>query len=791
MLAPDSPSSAPAGAQQAPPPQFAHPTWASSRKDMVGASLGSSRLWFTIAEGIVTEVYYPRIDIPQIKDLGFIIADDAGFWVELRQHLDYKVTLPGPGIPAVDITHRHPRFTFTLRVCPSQARDVLLINFKLEGDAALRPYALLAARLGGDAENNIASVGNFGGRAMLWAEQTPFGLALAAVDGRGGDAWRRASAGCSESSDGWTDFDRHGRMTWRYDSAGPGAVALTGELPAEATLALGLSTSKEAAATLAVSALLEDFSIAWDQQRDAWTRWLEASQRPKLRDDLDHALALSATVLKVHQDRTYRGAAVASLAVPWGNASHSRGGYHLVWPRDLVETAGALVVLNAMPEARDTLRYLIATQQADGHWHQNQWLGGTPFWQGVQLDESGFPILLAAALRERDALDGIPAGDSIRRAAGFIARTGPGTGQDRWEEDAGVNIFTLAVTIAALVESSAFLEGEAAAFALKLADYWNARLESWTFVEDTDLGKKFGVKGYYIRTLPTGSLTHKEALAEAVPIKNLMSDPDVAASAQVATDFLQLTRFGLRRADDPHILDSVKIIDAMLKTETPNGPVWHRYNDDGYGEHEDGCAFDGAGIGRGWPLLTGERGHYAVVAGEDPLPYIEAMMAMSGPTGLIPEQVWDSAPIEKYDLKLGKPSGSAMPLVWAHAEFIKLCHSKIAGRPVDRPVATWARYGGRRPEIDYAIWGPNMRPRRLPQGHRLIIAILAPARVHWGTGGWKDVQDVDTHDTGLGVHVARLDVAGLKGGDSVQFTFFWTERQAWEGKNYEMRVEVE
>ena len=142
---------------------------------MVGASLGSSRLWFTVAEGILTEVYYPRIDIPQIKDLGFIIADDRGFWVELRRHMNYRVTLPCPGVPAVEIEHRHPRFVFTLRICPSQRRDVLLLRCQLEGDASLRPYALLAARLGGDAVDNIASVGSFGGRAMLWAEQGPFG----------------------------------------------------------------------------------------------------------------------------------------------------------------------------------------------------------------------------------------------------------------------------------------------------------------------------------------------------------------------------------------------------------------------------------------------------------------------------------------------------------------------------------------------------------------------------------------------------------------------------------------
>ena len=109
--------------------------------------------------------------------------------------------------------------------------------------------------------------------------------------------------------------------------------------------------------------------------------------------DIDRVLELSATVLKVHQDRTYRGAAVASLSAPWGDSSQSRGGYHLVWSRDLVETAGALVAMEEYSDARDVLRYLIATQQENGHWYQNQWLGGTAFWQGIQLDEAAFPIL--------------------------------------------------------------------------------------------------------------------------------------------------------------------------------------------------------------------------------------------------------------------------------------------------------------------------------------------------------------------------------------------------------------
>ena len=774
---------------KAPQAAQSHPTWASARKDMVGTSLGTSRVWFTVAEGILTEVYYPRIDIPQIKDLGFIIADDKGFWVELRRLGDYTVTLAKPGVPAVEIVHRHPRFTFTVRICASERCDVVLLDCRLEGDAGLRPYALLAPRLGGDFDNNQAEVAFHNGRAVLWAEQGPFGLALSAVDPDGKDAWKRCSVGCLEESDGWQDFSRNGRMTWQYDSAGPGAIALMGELPREATLALGLGTSKEAAATLAVSTLMAEFDAIWDAQCGTWGAWLAKGRWPqKLRDDLSHMLALSAMVLKVHQDRTYCGATVASLSVPWGDSSQSRGGYHLVWSRDLVETAGALVAMESYDDAQDVLRYLIATQQTDGHWFQNQWIGGTPFWQGVQLDEVAFPVLLAAALHDRNALAGIPVKDMVLRALRFIAREGPSTGQDRWEENSGVNAFTLAIAIAALVDGSAFLDGEARDFALKLADCWNARIEDWTFVKDTPLARTLGVSGYYIRTAPADALTYDGSQTEHIAIKNVVRDPDLPADEQIATDFLQLVRYGLRSADDPHILDTIKVIDQRLKTDTPSGPVWHRYNGDGYGEHEDGSGFDGTGQGRGWPLLVGERGHYALAAGDDALPYLETMMAMTGPLGLIPEQVWDSAPIAVRGLESGKPSGSAMPLVWAHGEFIKLCYSRTLGYPVDRPSATWARYHGKRPTVAGVIWGPRDHPQHLRAGQTLTVALRAPARVRWGINDWQTPGEVDTHDTGLGVHAVDLPVAKLMAGNTIRFTFYWLETQSWEGRDYEMTI---
>ncbi|MGH8127670.1 MAG: glycoside hydrolase family 15 protein [Gammaproteobacteria bacterium] len=773
---------------QAPEANNSQPTWAPADKDVVGTSLGSSRLWYTLAEGIVTEVYYPRIDIPQIKDLGFIVADDQGFWTEIRRNGDYDIKLADDAIPAVSLTHRHERFTLRLRICPHQKRDALLIDMELEtDDKALRVYALLAPRPGGDTERCVGEAISDRGRKILWAEAAPFGIALAAFDSDGRDAFARISAGCVGASDGWQDFNRNGRMSWEYDRA-EGEVALIGELPQRATLALGFAGTKESAVTLAVASLAEDFDAIWQTQIDAWKAWAETVSVPKLPARLETIFKRSAMVLKTHGDRTFHGAMVASLAVPWGETSTSRGGYHLVWPRDLVESAGALGFSGAVADARDVLRYLIATQQADGHWLQNQWLGGKPFWSGVQLDETAFPVLLAGVLADYDALENIPVTDMARRALAFIAANGPVTAQDRWEEDAGINTFTLAIAIAALVEGARFLSKREAELALMLADSWNARIEDWTWVEHGDLADQLGVEGYYLRIAPAAVLSDEKAKHDQELIKNRSYDNHLAAEDQIATDFLQLVRYGLRRADDPKIVASVHAMDKLLRTDTPNGPVWHRYNNDGYGEHRDGRPFDGTGRGRGWPLLTGERGHYALAAGEDPLPYLEAMAAMTGPGGMIPEQVWDTDPIPERGLYPGQPSGSAMPLVWAHGEFIKLAVSHKEGKPCDRPARVWERYQGKRPQIDWRLWAFNCQPRSMPAAHTLRILLPAAATVHWGVNGWQKVRDSKTREIGLGLHSVDLPTRKLAAGSSVEMTFHWHDSDTWQGEDFHVEI---
>jgi len=760
---------------------------------MVGCSLGMSRLWFTIGGGIVNEVYYPRVDIPQIRDLGFLVADGRGFWVEVKRLWRHTVEFLAPGVPAVRIVHRHERFELTLRVIPAVERDALLIDVVLTGDETLRPYALLAPHLGGSGMSNHAEVADYHGRRVLWGQQGPYALALAAADGEQRDAWGRASAGYVGMSDGWQDFARNGAMTWEYSSAGPGNVALLGELPRSAVLALAFGSSVESAATLALTALFEPFDHTRDRHAAGWTQWYEKSRVPAeyLRDLPANCVAqfhVSSMVLRSHQDKTYPGAMVASLSVPWGNTKEEREGYHLVWPRDLVECAGAMLAIGAGREAGNTLRYLLATQLSDGHWNQNQWLGGKPYWRGVQLDETALPVLLAAFLAERGALQGTEVADMILRALSFLVRNGPSSDQDRWEESAGLNTFTLAACIAALVAGAPSLPADARELALDFADYWNSRLEDWTAVYDTPLARQFGIPGYYVRVAPPQAVTDRGAFDRVLPIKNQALDPGLPAMAQFGVDFLQLVRFGLRRFDDPLIVGSVRLADALLKVDTPCGPAWRRYHDDGYGEHDDGSPFDGNGRGRPWPLLTGERGHYEVACGRDPLPLIETMVRMASPGGMMPEQVWDGAPVPLRGLEPGRPTGSAMPLAWTHAEYIKLVVSRALGRPFGRPEAVWQRYAGKRCKAARVIWCEHAPIGEAAEGASLILALRASAIVRWGFNGWRNIAEQSTTPNRLGLHVLHIDTSHLTDGQSIEFTFRYMPGDNWVGVDYRIKV---
>ena len=758
------------------------PTWASSGKDAVTTALGPSRLWATIGYGIVNEVFWPETGEPQIRDLGFILARD-GAWVELKRAQCYSIALPRPYIPLATLTHVGDDYRFTLQVLPDPLRDVLLLRWLVEGD--YRAYALLAPHLGGTGTHNTAWVDG----DLLYARNGATALCLRASDG-----FTRASAGYVGASDGWQDFHHNGRMTWTFDQASDGNVALMGELPGKSgALALGFANLPEGAATLAASSLSDGVDDARQRFVAGWQAWGGSLRLPAPTPELGVEAQLSACVLRVHEDRTYPGAIVASLSTPWGSASDSLGGYHLVWTRDCCESALALLAAGQREDAERVLEYLIATQLPDGHWTQNFYPDGRPFWVGVQLDETAFPILLAARLAEDGdpPVSGLPR--MIVRAASYIARMGPLSPQDRWEESAGANPFTMAVEVAALVAAAQWLEGSDRDYALALADCWNDRIEDCCWVADTPLARRFGVVGYYVRVQPPGSDGGAEA---PVAIANRMGET-LGAGDLVGLEFMYLARTGLRKPKDPRIVETLRVVDGLLLVDTPCGPVYHRYNADGYGEHADGSPFDGTGVGRAWPLLSGERGHLALLQGEDPLPYLERMLCCAGPGGLLPEQVWDSDPIPHFGLEPGRPSGSAMPLVWAHAEFLKLLVARTHGRPFELLHAVEERYHGERPDAPTWFWRASAPFGALPAGKALVIEDETPFLLHYGfmpppppgtpaAREWQRPADREADYLGLGMWGVRLEPGELAGARTLLFTRRYGAN--WEQRDWQIAL---
>ncbi len=784
--------------------------WTSSAKSGVGTALTpSSRVWFTLSHGIFDEIYYPRVDQACTRDMGFIVTDGQDYFSEEKRQTDQQIEALAAGVPAFRLTNTSldGRYCIEKEILADPHRDTILqrTQFKaLKGKLNdYRIYVLLAPHLGNVGANNTAWVGDYKGMPMLFAERDGLALALACSA-----PWLKRSAGFVGISDGWQDLFQHHTMNWAYDRAENGNVALTGEInlpAAEAsfTLALGFGLNTFEAGQRALTSLLDGFEASRAVYIKQWQDWLSTlkplgeSTGGTKKDDI---YRVSAAVLRTHESKRFPGALIASLSIPWGfsKGDDDLGGYHLAWPRDLVESAGGLLAAGAHSDARRVLYYLQSTQEADGHWPQNMWLDGRPYWGGIQMDESAFPILLVDLAYRENALaanDLSRLWPMVRRAAGFLVRNGPVTPQDRWEEDPGYSPFTLAAEIAALLVAADIAdkqsEPDMARYLRETADAWNASIERWIYVSGTDLAKLVGVDGYYVRIAPPDVADTASPAAGFVPIKNRPPGSSLEpADYIVSPDALALVRFGLRAADDPRILDTVKVIDKVLKLDTPNGPCWHRYNDDGYGEHEDGSPFDGTGIGRAWPLLTGERAHYELAAGrvESALQFLHTLESFSNKGGLIPEQIWDAADIPEKELFFGRPSGSAMPLVWAHAEYVKLLRSLKEGKVFDTPPQTIQRYIKSRTTSDYVSWRYNQKCQSLPVGKTLRIELLAPAVIHWSVDNWKNAQDVKNGDTGLGVHIADIPSARLSSGTKILFTFHWTESDQWEGQNFTVVV---
>lgn len=784
--------------------------WTSSAKSGVGTALSNkSRIWFTLSHGIFNEIYYPRIDQACVRDMGLIITDGADFFSEEKRDTSTEATWLAEGVPAFNLvnTCRQGRYRIEKRILADPQRDTVLQQtrfFALKGrflDYQL--HVLLAPHLGNHGADNSAWIGEYKGLPLLFAERDGNALALACSV-----PWLKRSVGFVGFSDGWQDLLAHKQMTWDYTRAENGNVALTAEIDLQAgqgefLLALGFGRNAAEAGNRACAALQDDFDAAQTEYVGEWKRWQSRLLHlDRLRpDDRQNFYRVSTAVVRSHEASNFPGGIIASLSIPWGfsKGDNDLGGYHLAWPRDLVESAGGLLAVGACEDVRRVLCYLQTTQEADGHWAQNMWLDGSPYWNGIQMDETALPILLVDLARREKALtadDVARFWPMVRQATAYLVRNGPVSPQDRWEEDPGYSPFTVAAEIAALLAAADLAdlhhESSIATYLRETADVWNASIDRWMYVTGTDWCREFKVTGYYVRIAPVVTEEGVSRFQKSVCIKNLApGQAERLASHLVSPDVLALVRFGLRTADDQRILDTVRLVDALLKVETPQGPIWRRYNGDGYGEHEDGEPFDGTGIGRAWPLLTGERAHFELAAGrgKEALNLQTAMESFAGMQGLFPEQIWDTPDMPERELFLGRPSGSAMPLVWAHAEYLKLLRSVHDGRVFDMPPQTVQRYLTDKTESACLVWRFNHKIRFIPVGKTLRIETLAPAVIHWSVDDWTTAIDSNTCDSGLAIHFADLATESLPEDIQVKFTLYWPEAGRWEGADFVVRVD--
>jgi glucoamylase len=809
-------------------------TWGRADKDGVGTARSlSSQVWYTVAGGIVTEVYYPDVDTPQIRDLQLMFTDGKTFFHDSQRDFTYTCELadtaypapvdPANPVPAIRITYtaKTQPYSFVQEVISEPQSSCLLVRITLLGDPALvaklQAYVLLAPHVKGQGMANFGAVARtqHGDRLIAWRDDNY--LALGADCG-----FSMTSCGFVGVNDGWTDIVGNQRLPiWNYDSANNGNIALTAQInragSSQFVLALAICTDNRTSpagftpnpALVAVSEALSypfsDPAAPYAHFETFVAEWKSAVTspfipKPGTTGDGNRLFNLSRNVLLAHEDKSSSGALVASLSIPWGPSQGDQdGGYHLVWPRDMCQSASALLAAGEIDLPLRGLIYLAASQAPDGSFFQNFYIDGNPHWTGQQLDEFSFPIVLAYRLAQAGALQQFDPQPMVLAAAGALIANGPMTQEERWEEEEGYSPSTLASNIAGLIcaadiARSKWGDPATAQFLEEYADFLESHLEAWCLTTQGELLP--GVSTYYIRLLPTqvkGDQPRNPQLPEdpnaaSIFIKNLPSSQQQWFPAKNIVDggFLELVRYGIRSPNDPNIVNTVKVIDAVLKDNLPAGPCYRRYNHDGYGQGDQGQPFVSTGVGRPWPLLTGERAHYEVAAGRDAKPYIRNIEAFAGTRGLVPEQLWNAAdlPTATPPLFNGGPTGSAMPLAWGHAEYIKLVRSVSDGKVFDLLPVVANRYLAPHAPSTLEIWNFDRQLPAMKAGKTLRIPLTTPFSLRWSLDNWNTFKDTPSEATAVGIQYADIaTTAGVTG--SVAFTFLWTSApQHWEGVNY-------
>ncbi len=755
------------------------PRWTTGEKYGIGtmADHGSeapSRVWFTLTQGALTEARFPRIDVMNLRTLDFLVRcrDETGYTV--RTHTERGREAEGDTVerrvePVVDdaLLYRHVitetgdgrghEWTLTVEYATDSDHDAIVADVQFEAadgeeydifgvtDAALTNSGVgdRGIRLGEEGKHHLvardpdAYTGEGDNPLLADQDGNKYSVAIAMASQSRFDWATVGTAGSEHLQALFTD----GELEASRETVDNDNVVLVGRLGSgettEETLALGFARNADTAAALgeATGALAHGYEVSREAYVDSWQAYLEDKSLPtSVADDPELATQyhFALMTLMAVEDKTYFGASIASPSVPWGEAvtAHEAKsyGYNFVWSRDLYQVFTVFEMVDELETAVNQLSYIYEYQQNDeGFIPQNTYINGITRWGGEQMDNISYPQVMAYQLAERGfAFDDVPYSyENVRASADYVARNGPATAQERWEEESGYSPSSIAAEIAGLVcaGSLAVEEGKDAdaLIWLALADHWTNNVERWTATETgTD---RHTQTPYYTRVTRDGNpeAGHLRTLANAGPT---LDEREI-----IDAGFLDLVRLGIKPWDDPVMRNSVDVVDDTIRVDLPAGPGYYRYNGDGYGERERGdegapWSVENHGKGRLWPLLTGERGEYELFAangdGPSPTDCLSMMQGVANSGRMISEQVWDREHGTDYNWEFGEGTGAATPLAWSMAQYVRLAHGISAGEPVETPKVVRERYLER--GIHNQDSSPALRVDSRFQGDRLIVS---------------------------------------------------------------------
>ncbi|MFC6865213.1 glycoside hydrolase family 15 protein [Halomicroarcula sp. GCM10025817] len=708
-----------------------------------------SKVWFTLTEGALTEARYPRIDSMNLRTMDFLVIDsdadsdyvarthnesrrdDHAETVERRAELiEEDALLFRHTIEETGDGHGH-KWRLVADYVTDPKHDAILANVSFEAadDNEYQVFTVVDTALTntGDTDRGLL-LGQSGEYSLAARDSSAFDVydeEHLLVDEHG-EPYNVAVALTSANRFDWasvevaaTDRVRNlfadGEVPDPHEEAYEENVVLVGRIGTgkslSDTVAIGFAQESDTAGALgeADGALTRGYHKVKNAYVDSWADFLEDKQLPASVTnprELAAQYKASMMVLQACEDKTFDGAAIASPSVPWGDAVPSDRpksyGYNFVWSRDLYQTFTAFEAIGELETAADALAYIYEYQQEeDGFIPQNTYLQGRTRWGGEQMDNISFPQVMAYHLAEHGyTFDDVDyAYENVRRSSDYVVRNGPVTAQERWEEESGYSPSSIAAEIAGLVCGAAVAEdqgklGDALVW-YAVADQWVEDVESWTVTEEGTDGIQ--QTPYYVRITRDGNPDDaaRRALANGGP---MIDEREI-----IDGGFLELVRLGIKPWDDEVVRNSVDVVDDTIRVETPNGPGFYRYVGDGYGELErddEGAPWhphEPDGKGRLWPIFTGERGEYELFAdttdGEnDPQRLLETMANFANSGRMIPEQVWDIDDPSDYNWEFGEGTGSATPLVWSMAQFIRLAHGIEQGEPIETPAVLRERY---------------------------------------------------------------------------------------------------